>query len=228
MHEHSPDRTQRVYARVAGVAYLANYATSVFGVMMPSWIRGSGDFAERAQRVVASEHLYRTALTSMAIGWVIIVVLAFALYVTLEPVSKRLAQLALFSEIGQACIGAVTVVVSFVVLHLYTGAQASGPFQHAQLQALVSVSGDAINNGFNISMMFFALGSTVFFYLFYTSRYIPRALAGLGVFGSIVMGIVSVLSLIFPEHAATLQYGWGPMGIAEVATALWLAIVGVR
>jgi hypothetical protein len=39
---------------------------------------------------------------------------------------------------------------------------------------------------------------------------------------------VSLAMLLFPEHARTLQYGWGPMGIAELATAFWLMIVGIR
>ncbi len=124
------DNTQRFYARLAGFMYLLNYATSVFGSVMPDSIRGSGDFAEKARRVVASELLYRTALTSMAIGWVLIDFLAFSLYVTLKPVNKRLAQLALFLEIGQASVGAVTVIFSFLTLGLYN-AQPGSTFRAA-------------------------------------------------------------------------------------------------
>jgi uncharacterized membrane protein len=94
------DSTQ-LYARLAGFMYFFNYLTSMFGVLAPSWITGSGDFVQKSQRVLASEQLYRTALVSMAVGWVLIVFLAFALYVTLKPVNKRLAQLALFSELGR-------------------------------------------------------------------------------------------------------------------------------
>jgi hypothetical protein len=35
-------------------------------------------------------------------------------------------------------------------------------------------------------------------------------------------------SLIFPEHAATLQYGWAPMAIAEVTTGFWLMLFAVK
>jgi len=35
-------------------------------------------------------------------------------------------------------------------------------------------------------------------------------------------------SLIFPEHAATLQYGWAPMAIAEVTTGFWLMLLAVK
>jgi hypothetical protein len=205
--------------------YLLNYATSVFGSLTPDRIRGSGDFAEQARRVAASEFLYRTALTSMAIGWVLIVFLAFSLYVTLKPVNKRLAQLALLLELCQAAVGAVTVIFSFMLLGLYT--TPNGSFQNDQLHALVRIF-SANFSGFNISMMFLGIGSAIFFYLFYKSRYIPRLLAAWGVFASVVMVLVSVAMILFPENAHTLQLGWGPLGIAEIGTALWLTIVGIR
>lgn len=228
MHAGTIDNTQRFYARLAGFMYLFNYVTSVFGAVAPSSIRGSGDFEERAARVIASQLLYRTALTSMAIGWVLIVFLAYSLYVTLKPVNKRLAQLALFLELGQASVGAVTVIFSFVALGFYTIAQPTASFENDQLQAVVRVVDSAAGGGFNISMMFLAVGSTIFFCLFYKSRYIPRPLAAWGVFSSVLMLVVSVAMILFPGNASTLQFGWGPMGITEIGTALWLVIVGIR
>ena len=222
------DSTQRTYARLAGLMYLLNYVTSVFGALTPDRIRGSGDFAERARRILASELLYRTALTSMAIGWVLIVFLAFSLYVTLKPVNKRLAQLALFLELGQASVGAVTVIFSFVVMGLYTSFQPGGTAQNDLLQGFARVVYSATGGGFNISMTFLAIGSTIFFYLFYKSRYIPRPLAAWGVFASVLMLIVSLAMILFPNNARALQFGWGPMGIAELGTAFWLMIAGIR
>ena len=222
------DNTQRTYARFAGFMYLLNYITSVFGAVTPDLIRGSGDFAERARRVLASQLLYRSALTSMAISWVLIVFLAFSLYVTLKPVNKRLAQLALFLELGQAAVGAVTVIFSFVVMGLYTSFPPTGSAQDDLVQTLARVVYSATGSGFNISMTFLAIGSTIFFYLFYISRYIPRPLAGWGVFASILMLIVSLGMILFPDQARTLQFGWGPMGVAELGTAFWLMIAGIR
>lgn len=228
MQAYPIDDTQRFYARLAGFMYLFNYATSVFGAMVPMSIPGSGNFAERAQRVLASEFLYRTALASMAIGWVLIIILAFSLYVALKPVNKRVAQLALFLEIGQASVGAVTVMFSFLVLGVYTGMQPTPALGNDHLLALARIVNLAGGSGFNISMMFLSVGSTLFFYLFYKSRYIPRLLAIWGVFASVVMLLVSPAMLLFPDYARTLQYGWGPMGIAEVGIAFWLMIVGIR
>jgi hypothetical protein len=228
MQEFAIDDAQRRYARLAGVMYLLNYATSVFGAIVPPRIAGAGELADQARRISASEHLYRGALASMAIGWVLIVVLAFSLYITLKPVSRRIAQLALLLEVAQAAVGAVTVMFSFAALRIYTAVSQPGSIQNEQLQAVVRALDSGGLSGFQISMMFLGAGSTLFFYLFYKSGYIPRALAALGVVGSALMIAVSVSILIFPNYANQLQLGWAPIGLAEVGTALWLTFVGIR
>ena len=223
-----PDETRSFYARLAGLMYLLNYLTSVFGAIAPMSITGSGDFAQRAQRVVASEQLYRTALVSMTIGWILIVFLAFSLYVTLKSVNQRMAQLALFVEICQASIGAVTVMLSFATLWFYTAAPALNSFQPLQLQSLVAITQKAAGSGFQIAMMFLAVGSTIFFYLFYKSGVFPKAFAAFSVFASVVLFIASAGILLFPQHERSLLIGWGPMGVAEVGTAFVLMIRGIR
>lgn len=228
MQIETPERSQFFYARLAGFLYLFNYLTSVFGAMAPGWISGSGDFAQKAERVVASELLYRAALVSMTIGWILIVFLAFSLYVTLKPVNKRLAQIALFLEIGQACIGAVTVMFSFATLWLYTAAPATATFQPAQLKTLVAVMQDTGGNGFQISMIFLSVGSAIFFYLFYKSGFFPKAFAAFSAFTSVILFMVSAGFLLFPAYKSRLLIGWVPMGIAEVGTAFWLMIRGIR
>ena len=216
-------------ARLAGFMYLASYVTAMFGYLQPLSIIGSGDFAQKAQRVAASERLYRFALTSMAISWIVIVVLAFALYVTLESVNRRLAQIALCFELGQAFIGAVTIIFSLAVLGFYINAHACGPSQIGQWQTLVRVVGRASASGFNIAMAFFGPGSFLFFYLFYRSRFFPKILAVIGMLGSFLMLVVSLGALIVPEYEYTFKYAaWAPIGIAEVGTALWLMIAGIR
>jgi len=42
------------------------------------------------------------------------------------------------------------------------------------------------------------------------------------------LGPSTSFSLIFPEHAAKLMYGWAPMAIAEVTTGIWLMLFAVQ
>jgi hypothetical protein len=218
---------QAGYARIAGAAYITNYATAVLGTMLPMWIVGDGSFSERASRLVEGESLYRWSMVSMSVSWILIIVLAYSLYVTLAPVNKRLAQMALLMETCQAAIGAMSVVFSFASLKLYAAARVSSTdiAVHESVNAALQA---AAGSGFQIGMMFLGVGSTIYFLLFYRSAYLPRALAIWGIGSSILFFVVSVLILVFPEKSTILQAGWGPMGIAEIVTGIWLVAGRVR
>jgi hypothetical protein len=208
--------------------YLWLIITGLAGALTISHIVGSGTFAETAKRVVASEHLYRVALSSELIETLSAVLLAFALYVTLKPVDKLLTQIAMFWRLGESFIGGVGMIFGFVTLRLYSSAQSIGALGADQSQALVGLTRHAGFVAYNISAIFFSIGSILFFYLFFKSRYIPRILSALGVFASVIVTIMCFGSLIFPAHAATLQYGWAPMAIAEVTTGVWLMLFAVK
>ena len=229
MHVSYADETQRRFARIAGVMYLANYATAVTGVLGMSTIKGAGSFAERAANLIASEPMYRAALTSMAISWVILVIQAYALYVAVKPVNARIAQMALILEGSQAVVGAVSVMFGFSMMMAYTAVQAGSPFETDQLQVISKIINGAYNSGFSIALLFFAPASLLYFYLFLQSGYLPRAIAGLGVIGSALMIVSTIATLVAPGSARWLTYAaWGPMGVAEVVTGFWLAFKGIR
>jgi hypothetical protein len=221
------ERTQRFYARLAGFLFLWLIVTGLAGGMTMSHIVGSGTFAETAKRVAASGHLYRLGLCGELIETLSALLLAFALYVTLKPVNKLLAQLAMYWRFAESLIGAVGVIFGFARLQVYTSPQSLATGAD-QAQALVEMTRTADSAVYNISATCFGIGSILFFYLFYKSRYIPRILAAFGVFASVLVPIMCVGSLLFPEHAETLQYGWAPMALAEVATGVWLMLFAVK
>src|SRR5258708_31620146 len=120
MEDGSTERAQRIFARVAGFLFLWLIITGLAGTLTISHIVGSGTFAETAKRVVASEHLYRVALSSDLIETLSALVLAFALYATLRPVDKLVAQIAMYWRLGESFIGCVGIILGFVRLRLYT------------------------------------------------------------------------------------------------------------
>src|SRR5713101_3258600 len=174
MEDSSKERTQRIYARVAGFLFLWLIVTGLAGALTISHIVGSGTFAETAKRVVASERLYRVALSSELIETLSALLLAFALYVTLKPVDKLLAQIAMYWRLGESFIGGVGMIVGFLRLHLYSSPQLVEALGTDQSQALVGLTRHAGFIVYNISAIFFSIGSILFSYLFFKSRYIPQ------------------------------------------------------
>jgi len=228
MEDNATQRTQRRFARIAGFMYLWLIVTDMAGVLITSHIAGSGSFAETAKRVIASQHLYGAALASELIESLSIVLLAFALYVTLKPVDNLLAQIALYWKLGESFLSGVMMIFGFLTLRLYTSPESSAAMGSDRTQALIGLTSHATSDAYNIQAIFFSIGSMLFFYLFFKSRYIPGILSAFGVFASICVTIACFGSLIFPEHAATLQYGWAPIGIAELIAGFWLMVFGVK
>jgi len=62
--------------------------------------------------------------------------------------------------------------------------------QPKQLQALAQLFLAVEADGYRIGGVFFGLASIVFAYLWFKSRYVPRILAALGIFASLVPVVV--------------------------------------
>jgi hypothetical protein len=77
--------------------------------------------------------------------------------------------------------------------------------------------------------VFLGIGSTVFSYLWFKSNYIPKALAALGVFGSLLLTAGSFAIIISPNLAKILSLAYMmPLGVFEVTMGFWLLLKGLR
>ena len=224
----SPERAQRIWARVAGFTFLFLIALFMGADKLTSVIAGSAGHAEAVTRITAAQHLYRAALSADVIGAIATVVLAVALYATLKPVNPDVARLALCWRLGEATLEGVTCALSFLVVRTYTAPHDFASFDAGQLQALVSMIGTFQGSVFYIITAFFGFGSTLFFYLFFKSRYLPRLISAFGILASIIVPVMALGHLIAPENAALFQNGWYPIFVAEVVTGLWLLVFSVK
>jgi hypothetical protein len=218
------NQAQRTYARLAGILMLGAIVIALGGGAILSNIAGNGNFAETGTRVAASERLYRMALSSVLIVTLSSTLLAFALYVTLKPINSLLAQLGMIFTLADSFLALIVRMCSFVRLHLYTLAPSAGAG---------SISGELLSDLIrtiaatteNIGGISFGIGSGLFFYLFFTSRYIPRVISILGCVASVIWTALYFVSLVFPERHALLQYiCFPPMALAEVVTGFYLML----
>ena len=219
--------SQRAYARAAGLFYLVVLAFDIAGLVITSSIEGGGDFGLTARNIVASQGLYRLGLCLGLIGSMATIGLAIGLYVTLKPVDRNLAMTALLFRTSEAAIGAVGIVGAFAVLQIYLQASHAAPFDADQLRALIVMH--PLGAATNVAAIFFCTGSTIFFYVFLKTQYIPRILSGWGVFASLLYLALWFVGLVAPGAPGLVQVlGSVPILIAEVSTGLWLLIAGIR
>jgi hypothetical protein len=74
----------------------------------------------------------------------------------------------------------------------------------------------------------FTIGSTIFFYVFIKSRYIPRVLAWGGLVASVIAMGACIAHFSRPSFSAMTMYAWVPMLLAEMSTGLWLLVKSVE
>ena len=225
------DESQRKTARVAGFTFLfamaivvlANYGIS-FRLSVP------GNAAETARNIMAHETLFRVNIACNLIYSVAVGVLLTSLLVILKPVNRNLALVATFCRLVVALMWGVTALNTLGALRLLGDAAYLRVFGADQLQTLARLHLDASYDAYYVGLPFWGLASTVCSYLWFKSRYIPRALAAFGVISSAWCVICAFAFIVFPTFDATLNaYLFDmPMVIFEMALGFWLLFKGLR
>ena len=223
------ERPPVFYARVAGWIYLVAMAVSIFS---QSYVLGrivvSGDAAATAGNLAQSEGLYRLGVALDVLTFVSDVVIAWAFYELLRAVDRGLALLGAFLRVADGAILAVTTISGLVTLRVLSGADYLHAFEAGQLQGLARLFISARGLGFNIGFVFLGLGSAVFAYLLFRSRYVPRGLAGWGIFVSLLLALGSLAEILSPWFSTNVSMIYMvPMFFYEVPLGLWFLIRGV-
>jgi len=220
---------QHTAAKIVGILYPIQMATGIFGEV---FVRGQlivrGDATRTAGNIMASEQLFRLSIAGDLITYILVMVLTWALYVLLRPVNRHLALLGAFFRLSELAVLCVATVNSLVVLKLLGGADYLKTFQPGQLQSLVMLAYNAQGLGMTVGFILLGLGSAVFAYLLLKSRYVPKALATLGIFSSLLLAFGTMAVMVFPRLEAIGMAYMMPMGLYEVGLGFWLLIKGIK
>jgi hypothetical protein len=189
-------RSQRAWARVAGLMYWAVLVVDLTGMQL---------------RSPAGRSL-------MLAGSALTVPLALGLYFAVRPTQHALAASALGFRLAEAALGLLSTIAGFGSVKAALSHSVFGT-------ALLELARWDDTTAF--AAFVFTIGSTIFFYLFVKSGYIPRVLAWWGLFASVVAMGACLAHLLRPAFPAMTMYAWLPMLLAETSTGLWLLIKSV-
>jgi hypothetical protein len=186
-----------------------------------------GDDAATVNNIMANEMRFRISVASEIMMYALVILLSLALYVILKTVDKNLALLALLWRLGEAIIGGgVTVLSGLIPLLLLNGEAA---FEAEQLQAFVGLFLDVRSAGLDFVLILIGMGGSVFCYLFFKSKYVPRILATWGMLTYLSMLILSFVSILTPNLPEAVRMAfYVPGGLFEIIFGLWLLIKGVN
>jgi hypothetical protein len=220
---------QRTAALVIGILYPIQMATGVFGEI---FARGKlivrGDPARTAENIMAFEQLFRLSIVGDLLTYILVMVLTWALYVLLRPVNRNLALLGAFFRLSELAVLSVATVNSLLILKLLSGASYLKAFEPGQVQSLVMLAYNTQGLGMTVGFVLLGLGSAIYAYLLLKSRYVPKALALLGIFSSLLLALGTLAIMVFPGLGAMGMAYMMPMGLYEVGLGLWLLVKGLR
>ncbi|MDZ4863794.1 MAG: DUF4386 domain-containing protein [Gemmatimonadota bacterium] len=217
--------TRTTNARIAGVTYLFYIAVGLTSMVLSGRASGGAGIAEK----LASIGQHTTAMGVVTLSGLLQSVAALVLAVTTYALTREedpdLAMLGLTCRVGEGLIGiGIPTSLGLVWLATATGADAPDTAAAHALGAFLREVGGWTSL---TSATFFAVGSTLFSFLFLRGRLIPISLAWLGVIASGLLVACLPLRLAgFLDGPVTL-FMWLPMLVYEVTLAIWLLIKGV-
>ena len=219
--------TNQTNARLAGVTFLAYIATGIADMALFGQVAIGPTMAAKFSSLAQHVTTVRVCALLELLTFFEAATLAVTLYALTRDEDTDVAMLAFACRLAEGVIGAVG---ALGTLRLASVAEASSQ-AGADGVALTAIGASLLAQGGSsglIGAMCFAVGSTLFAWLFLRARSIPVALAWLGVAASalLVLALPLRLTKLLPPR---LEWPiWMPMLAFEVTLAVWLIVKGTR
>jgi hypothetical protein len=182
-----------------------------------------------AGNIVSHELLFRINIAAFVLYSAGVLVLLSALYITLKPVNRGIALVATFSRLVFALMWLVVPLGLYVTLRVLS-ADYLHVFGTDQVQALAKLSVGTGFEGYYVGLPFYGLASTLTFYLFFKSNYVPRWLAVAGMISGAWCVLTAIAFIVIPNFDKTVNLYWLDlaMAISELVLGFWLLFRGLR
>lgn len=221
---------QRSSARVAAVTYpLAIFAVAFANFGLRGDLIIDGDVPETLRRIAAAEPAYRLSV-AFDLGYALgMVVLLAALYRTLAPVHRGAALLATLLKFLYAGTAVLVALSSLTLLRFATEPTYLNGLGSAPLHALFQLTASGAWDQYYVGLIFWALSSTLYAYLWLKGGYVPRLLAFAGILSSAWCAVCAVAFLLNSAFADLVNV-WvfdTPMALYYLVLSVWLLVKGL-
>lgn len=217
-------------ARAAGALYiLASLVGFLRLIYIPNNLIVSGNAAATASNIAAHETLFRWGIVSYLIASVLFLFVTFALYRLLEPVDRRLAILmVILGGLIPTTIFVVNSVTDVAALLFVHGTDFLSAFDKPQRDASAMLFLNLHHQLDLANATFWGIWLIPFGLLVYKSRFLPRFLGVWLMIGCFAWLVFSITGFLAPgQEEKVFTYGQ-PFILGEVATMLWLVIMGAK
>jgi Domain of unknown function (DUF4386) len=221
--------SMRQAALVAGLAMLAMAALAPvanFGILGKLVV--PGDAKATTDNVLASEGAFRFALYALLAVTILDVVVAWAFYVLMEPVSQAVSLLAAWLRIAYTATFAASLAELAKVLVLLDGEPSRKAFGAEQLQAQVALLLDAFRSQWTVSLGIFGVHLLVLGALMLRSGYVPRLVGVLVLAAGSGYSADTFAHLLLPHQSAAISKVTLWLFFGEMSLIVWPLWRGIR
>jgi hypothetical protein len=216
-------------ARAAGLLYILS---SLFGVVrliyIPNALIVHGNVSATANNIASHESLFRFGIVSYLICSALWIFVALALYRLLRGVDQALAMLMVIGSLVGTPIFFVNAANDAAALLFARGTDFLSVFDKAQREAFVMLF---LNLHHQLDLAIYLGGAwwfVPFGLLVFRSTFLPRILGVWLMLACFAYLAVSLSGLLYPAYADKVWTFARPVLLAEVATMLWLAVMGAK
>jgi hypothetical protein len=220
--------SQRSAARVAGAAFLIAFpslALANFGLRGP--LADTDEPAQTIQFVAEAGSMFRLSIALDLVYCIGLIVLLSALYIALSPAGRLVALVASLTKLVYAVTSVLVALTLLTTLHYASGSQYLEALGAGPVQAMVRINSEFGWDLYYVGLVFWALSSTLFAWLWLRSRYIPVVLA---VFSSAWCLFCAIAYIAMPDFSTVVNV-WlfdTPMALFYIVLSVWLLLRGLR
>jgi hypothetical protein len=206
--------------RLLGAAQLIVFVASMLSERLLASIVGSGKISDILVNIPKNPTRMRISNVVALVNSCAIVVLGGLFYAVFNQQYKIIALVALGCFMAEATTLAVSKIGTLALIPLSQQYAEAGAPEPSYFQTLGHFLYHGLDRrGYDIHMLFFCVGAMLWYYLFYVSRHIPRALS--------VWGLASVGLLAIPVLLVLYDRKFLPFGVVGLLYAPFELVLGV-
>jgi hypothetical protein len=209
--------------RFLGAAFLLQAVASAVWTYLLSSLIVTGDISASMTNIANNALQMRASIVFTMITGVGIVMLGVLMYVILKKQNRNIAIVAMGLYLLEAAILAASRIPAFSLLRISQESVMAG--HPAYLQTLGNLFYESADFGDWLHMLPFALGATMFYYLFFKSGFIPRVLSLWGLIAASLAVIGTLFGLLGYDVPLVVFLPNLPF---ELTIGVWLMVKGIR
>jgi hypothetical protein len=210
--------------RLLGAAFLLQAVASlVSGLFLLQPLMVPGNIAASMANIANNPLQMRAAIVGEMVTAIGIVMLGALLFVTLKKQNMNVALVALGLYVIEAGLLAASRIPAFSLLRVSQESVVAG--HPAYLQTLGNLFYESQDFGYSLHMLPFALGATLFYYLFFKSGFLPRVLSIWGLIAA-PLALIGILVALLGYDVPIVVFL--PNLPFELTMGVWLMVKGIK